>query len=560
MKPIFKPNFIQQSQLFPLDLNELIHNNHPCKLVYKIVEELNIEDILKGYKGGGTSSYDPRMLLRILFYGYYSNIFSSRKIAKSIEENIYFMWLSGGQRPDFRTINDFRGKRLKGKIEDLFKQMTLMMMDLGLVSLEKQYIDGTKLGANAHKYSFVWKKSVENYKAKLEEQIASVLTDIQSVIQLDNEHQSVPETVKVDSKQLVEEMAKLNEAIKSGKLSEPLSKDQQKSLKKLENEQIPRLSDYENKLKTLGDRNSYSKTDPDATFMRMKEDHMKNGQLKPGYNVQISTENQIITHYSIHPNPTDTLTLKQHLTSFKSTYGKQSSHIIADAGYGSEENYQMLENELIEFYIPYNTFRKEQKKKFLQNPFHPQNLFYNPDLDFLVCPMGQRMEKKYIKHTKTSNGFEQQNTVYQAQNCQECPLRSMCHKSKGNRKIEINHNLKRLKNIAKNALLSQEGKQIYQKRCIEPEPVFGNIKHNKGRSRFTLRSKPKVNIEFGLIAMAHNLAKWVAWLIPKKLSSVLTIDYCIYTHLYSLYRQIKMKFSQLFLINTQKIRLNTIYY
>lgn len=336
---------------------------------------------------------------------------------------------------------------------------------------------------------------------------------------MDNDCGDVAETVVVDSVQLGQEIAKLNEVIKERKLEGNLSKGQKKSLQKLEKEQLPKLSEYEEKLKIAGDRNSYSKTDPDATFMRMKEDHMKNGQLKPGYNVQISTDNQVITHYSIHTNPTDTLTLKSHLVGFKAAYKQQSTQVITDAGYGSEENYQFLEDQEIETYIPYNTFRKEQKKKFQQDPFHPQNLFYNAELDFLVCPMGQRMEKKYIKNTQTSSGFEQQHTVYQAKNCIGCPLRAMCHQSKDNRKIEINHNLKRLKNKAKNQLLSDEGKIIYKQRCIEPEPVFGNIKHNKARTRFLLRSMPKVNTEFGLIAMAHNLAKWLVLATQEKIDA-----------------------------------------
>ena len=171
MQAIFKPHSVHQQTLFPLDLNVLIPENHSARLIDSVVEKLEIPDIISQYKGGGTSSYHPKMLIKILFYGYLNNTYSCRKIAKSVKENIYFMWLSGGLQPDFRTINDFRGQKLKGSIEKLFSQLVEMMVDLDLISLEKQFIDGTKIEANAHKYSFVWKKSVEKNKAKLHQKI-----------------------------------------------------------------------------------------------------------------------------------------------------------------------------------------------------------------------------------------------------------------------------------------------------------------------------------------------------------------------------------------------------
>jgi transposase len=505
MPVVFKPNYINQGVLFPLDLNEKVGKNHACRVIHEVVSNLDISKILKQYKGGGTSSYDPRMLLGILFYGYLNNTYSCRKIAKAIEENIYFMWLSGGQTPDFRTINDFRGKKLKGEIDDLFSQIVKMMVQMGLVSLEKQFVDGTKIEANARKYSFVWKKSVENHKEKLEEKIKSVLGDIKTAIQADDAAPVAPENVAIDSNVLAEEIAKINEKIRASKVDTEVKKQ----LKDLTENKLPKLTEYENKLKTLGERNSYAKTDTDATFMRMKDDHMGNGQLKAGYNIQISTENQIITYYSVHQNRNDYNTLGPHLAGFEQQYGKQSIEITADAGYGNEENYDILSQKGIEYYIPYANFRKEQSKKFKGNPFHPQNLFYNAELDFLVCPMGQRMEKKYVKRSKTDNGFEQMSTIYEAKNCEGCPLRAMCHKSKQNRQIAINHKLNDFKATVKERLMSEEGKEIYKKRCIEPEPVFGNLKQNKGFRRFTLRSIPKVNIEFGLYAIAHNFAKYL---------------------------------------------------
>lgn len=505
MQPVFKHHSVHQQTLFPLDLNTLIAENHSARLIDSVVEKLEIPEIISQYKGGGTSSYHPKMLLKILFYGYLNNTYSCRKIAKAIKENIYFMWLSGGLQPDFRTINDFRGQKLKGSIEKLFSQLVEMMVDLDFISLEKQFIDGTKIEANAHKYSFVWKKSVEKNKARLQAKIDAVLSEIGQAIESDLMHTDKQEQVAINSEKLEEKIKAINQNTKTALLT----KKQKKVVEKLEKEQLVKLQEYEKHLENLGERNSYSKIDTDATFMRMKEDHMMNGQLKPAYNVQISTENQIITHFSVHQKSTDFTTLEPHLEGFKNAYNKDSKQIIADAGYGSEENYQMLDQKGVAFFIPYNMYRIEQTRKHKKNLFHAQNLFYNKELDFLVCPMGQRMEKIYTKKSKTSTGFLQQHSVYQAKNCNECPMRGQCFNAKGNRRIEINHNLQHLKTKARENLESEAGKEIYAKRCVEPEPVFGNIKQNKHFKRFTLRKLPKINIEFGLVAIAHNFAKWI---------------------------------------------------
>jgi transposase len=505
MQPVFKPHSVHQQTLFPLDLNTLIAENHSARLIDSVVEKLEIPDIISQYKGGGTSSYHPKMLLKILFYGYLNNTYSCRKIAKAIKENIYFMWLSGGLQPDFRTINDFRGQKLKGNIEKLFSQLVEMMVDLDFISLEKQFVDGTKIEANAHKYSFVWKKTVEKNKAKLQAKIDAVLSEIGQAIESDLMYTDNQEQVAIDSEKLEEKIQAINQNTKTALLTTK----QRKVVEKLEKEQLVKLQEYEKHLENLGDRNSYSKIDTDATFMRMKEDHMMNGQLKPAYNVQISTENQIITHFSVHQKSTDFTTLEGHLEGFKNAYGKKSKEIIADAGYGSEENYQMLTQRQVKFFIPYNMYRIEQTRKHKKNLFHAQNLFYNKELDFLVCPMGQRMEKIYTKQSKTTTGFLQQHSVYQAKNCNGCPMRGQCFNAKGNRRIEINHNLQHLKAKARENLESEAGKEIYAKRCVEPEPVFGNIKQNKHFKRFTLRKLPKINIEFGLVAIAHNFAKWI---------------------------------------------------
>ena len=501
----FKEVTSQQTVLFPSYIGDRIPENHPVRIVNDIVDKLKIDRVLELYKGGGTSSYHPRTMLKILFYSYFNNIYSCRRIEKMLQENIYFMWISGNNTPNFRTINHFRGNRLKNIIQDLFAEMVQLMAGLGYVSLDKQYIDGTKIEAAPNRYTFVWKGSAEKYKAKLEDKIKRVLSDIESAIKQDDQATSSGEEIdNIDSGELQKKIDELNQRL------DKLNKKQQKDVRKLEEEDLPRLKKYENQLDILGERKSYSKTDHGATFMRMKEDHMKNGQLKPGYNVQISTENQVITNYSLHQRPGDTATLEPHLEQFKQQQGKQSKEIIADSGYGSEQNYEYAQNNGIEAFVKYNWFHKEQKKKYKNNPFLPANLFYNEEGDFLVCPAGQKMNCVSVQERTSDLGYKSTVHIYEAINCKGCPMRGCCHKGKKNRRIEINHNLKKYRERAREKLMGEKGLEHRGKRPIEPEAVFGQIKFNNKFNRFTLRGLDKVDIEFGLVAISHNLRKIVA--------------------------------------------------
>jgi hypothetical protein len=261
----------------------------------------------------------------------------------------------------------------------------------------------------------------------------------------------------------------------------------------------------------LEDRNSFSKTDTDATFMRLKEDHMRNGQLKPAYNVQISSSNQYIVNYTIHPNPTDTTTLTDHIAQHEESFKNAPKVVIADAGYGSQENYTLLEGKEITAYVKYGMFDKQQNKNYkAKKPFSSDKLFYNPKKDCYTCPMGQQMHYIGDIKNKTSTGFEQTLRRYQAQNCYNCPLNGACHKSKGNRIIQVNVDLERQKKKAHELLNSPEGVERRKKRCFDVEPVFASIKGNHGFRRFMLRGKEKVGIEFGLLAIAQNIRKKAA--------------------------------------------------
>lgn len=277
--------------------------NHMVRVVDAVIDRLDISDILSTYRGGGNSAFNPKMMLKILVFAYLSNVYSSRRIEDLLRRDIYFMWLAGMKRPDFRTINYYRGKRLKDGFDAVFTQVVKLLHEEGFVSLKVQYIDGTKIESVANKYTFVWRGSVEKYDARLKTKTEALLSQIEQSRAIENQENPVSEELTA------EEVAKRVGRIKEKVDADNLSKEERKALKQIETDAVPRINRYKEQLETMGSRNSYSKTDPDATFMRMKEDAMLNGQLKPGYNVQISTEKQFITNFGIYQRPTDTLTI-----------------------------------------------------------------------------------------------------------------------------------------------------------------------------------------------------------------------------------------------------------
>jgi len=497
-RAVFKSNEQGQILLFPASLDEKVPQDSPARLVNQIVDNLDIAQIIDTYKGGGTSAYHPRMMLKVVLYSYLTNIYSSRKIEQALADRISFMWLSGGQQPDHNTINRFRSCHLKEDIHQIFTQVVLMLVDMGYLSLDVIYVDGTKIESRANRYTFVWKKTVEKNKAKLEEKIRKVLEQIEEGIAIENQMEDQP-PLPIDSKELRRRIEALNR--------ENRTKAEQKAIKTLEEKQLPKLEEYEKHLAILGDRNSYSKTDPDATFMRMKEDHMKNGQLKPAYNVQIGTENQFLTHYDFFPNPTDTLTFIPFMKGFCNRYGFYPDKGVADSGYGSEENYEFMEGNEIEPFVKYNYFHKEGKKAFRNNAFLAQNLYYNEKEDYFVCPMGQHMKKVGDSKRKTDSGYISKISIYEAENCNGCPLRCLCHKSKTNRRIEVNHNLNRHKHKVRELLTSPDGLFYRSQRPIEPEAVFGQMKYDKAYNRFRHFGEEKVKADFALFATAFNIGK-----------------------------------------------------
>lgn len=564
LTPVFKEYTQGQIVLLPRDLEEEIEPNHLVRVVNAAIEKMDLQVVYAQYKGGGTSSYHPKMLLKVLIYAYSQQIYSSRKIAKALRENIHFMWLSGNSQPDFRTINRFRGVVVRETIGEIFAAVLRILIEGGYVKLEHYFVDGTKLEANASKYSFVWAKNTKRYKEQVQGKVAELLEQIEQLnAGEDAEYgdQDLPErggSKPLDAAQLEAKIHELNERLRQmpqkekpadppsggeppqganephsgGSETAPVetvssqaaegqpkgnkrkqrhkTKAQQlaKEIQQLAEEYLPRLKKYEEQEAVLDGRNSYAKTDHDATFMRMKEDHMQNGQLKAGYNIQIGTEDQFVVGFSLHRRPGDPGCLIPHLEETKvQRGGRQPQKAIADSAYGSEENYAYLEKEGIEAFVKYNTFHQETKPRHQPDPFAAENMPYAEAQDAFTCPNGKLLRYKTTHRHRTDNGFKSERRIYVCEECSLCPFMQQCKKTDGNRQIRVSFRLREMRAQAKEKLLSEQGTALRKQRSIDVETVFGRIKQDWGFRRFLLRGLNKVKTEWGLLCIAHNLAK-----------------------------------------------------
>ena len=491
---------------------EEIPQGDTARLVDAIVEALPLKGFKKLYRERGRCAYHPKMMLKIILFAYMNNIYSCRKIEELLRYDIRFKWLAAQESPDFITINRFRN-RVKNEIGNIFTLIVLKLAEKGFISLDVEYVDGTKVESKANKYTFVWRKSVEKNREKLQEKLRILLQQIDEVIV----QEKAAEGGKADI--TTEELTTFIEELKASIPAEPETKDEEqkkarrekeKQIKELEKRR-DKLAEYDNQLKQIGDRNSMSKTDPDATFMHMKEDAMNNGQTKPGYNLQISTENQFITDFALFPNRTDTLTLIPFLNSFHDKYGHYVQTVVADSGYGSEENYRFMAEAGTEAYVKYNRFHIDLRQRKHPDPFRPENWPYNAEKDYLVCPMGQHMTRIGTTTTQTASGYTSEIVQYQAQNCKGCPLRGQCYKAQSDRRtIEVNHRLNAYKRQARERLTSEEGVKHRGQRCIEPEAVFGQMKYDMAYRRFRHFGKDKVTMDFAFFAIAFNIKKMCA--------------------------------------------------
>ncbi|ANB56246.1 transposase DDE domain protein [Anoxybacillus sp. B7M1] len=476
----------------PSHIADLIPPDNMAHVVHEMVERIPMETFLSYYKGGGASAYPPKMMTKIILYAYTQKMYHGREIARELEVHLPLMWLSGFQKPDFRSINRFRSERMKELIDDLFREIITLLVDDGYVKMEDYFVDGTKVEANANRYTFVWRKSAEKYREKLQANVDQLIAHIDGIVEKENTEESdaPPAWTSEEIRQKTREWEERLEA-------EPDHKALKKSIKTMKEGYLPRSEKYEHQLHVCGDCHSYSKTDVDATFMRLKEDHMRNGQLKPAYNVQVGSSEQFILGYSLYQRLGDTRCLLPHLETVREKYGVEPERLIGDAAYGSEENYVKLEENNLSALIKCNTYEKENTPKIQKNPHHQRNWTYKEE-DVWICVNGKKLVRIGTSKQTSESGYTSVTQHYPCHECEGCPFRSACTTSQYGRTTQWNPVYHEQKRKARERLESEVGQAQYRQRKTDIESVFGQIKQNRGFRRFVLRGLQKVSIEWGL--------------------------------------------------------------
>ena len=497
----------------PIETEILIAADDPVRLVSAVVERMDIRKIERSYSREGRNEYPPRILLKLFIYAFMRMIYSTREIERACGENICFMYLlEGHDPPDHNTLARFRSERLQPCKQELLEQLVTMLKEWGFVSLATVFIDGTKIEANANRYSFVWKKSVEKKLAKLKTQIADKLPGMLQGVGM---KWHIPEEVQVHHlkklrKKLYAQAEKEGHVWVSGKghHKAPL----QKAIETV-NGWLEKWKQYTRDIHICGDRNSYCKTDHDATFMHMKEDHMRNGQLKPGYNVNVATSEEFIIGNYISSERSDVLTLIP-FTEYLKRY--PIKRICADSGYESEENYCYFEADgSITLYVKPSNHEQKKTRKYRTDISRRENMLYDAATDSYTCANGKAITYDYTKKNKSKSGFEMETAVYSCKDCAGCPLKEKCIRACGSKKpleerskvIYVSKRFARQREEMEQRINTEEGKLIRVNRSIQAEGIFAMTKEDMAFRRFLLRGAVKVEAEWMLLSLAYNLLK-----------------------------------------------------
>ena len=497
----------------PLNLETIIPVDDSVRLLSQFVEAMDLTDLYSTYERINTVS--PRMLLKIVLYSYMNGDYSSRSMELNCKRDINFMYLLEGKPvPDHATFARFRSIHFAPCAKRILAEMSNLLYELGEISGETIFIDGTKIEACANKYTFVWKKAVTKNQAKLLIKIADLIAECEQLYGIRIVHGDI---VKMkDVKRLRKKLYALKQEENIvfvhgiGKRKTQL----QKSIETLE-DYLERLKGYTKKLHICGKRNSYSKTDHDATFMRMKEDAMGNGQLKPAFNLQHGVDSEYIVWLTIGPQPTDTTTLIPFLKETEEYLAFKYQKIIADAGYESEENYVFLDrNQQLAFIKPSN-YEISKKRKYKNDIGRIENMDYDEESDSYICKNRKQLSFTHLRRSKSKTGYVSEKNIYQCKECNDCPYKKECIKG-NNCKTPIEERNKML-SVAKiflkyreedlERILSDEGILLRINRSIQAEGSFGELKQDMQFRRYLSRGTANVLAESVLLAMAKNVNK-----------------------------------------------------
>ena len=499
----------------PLDIEKNIPSDDPVRLLSAFVEGMELSDLYNTYGKIKKDQVSPRQLLKIVIYAGMNRIYSSRDIERSCRRDINFMYLLEGKpSPDHATIARFISLHLSQCSSNILAEVSNILYGLGEISGRHIFIDGTKIESAANRYTFVWKKAVTKNQTKLFAKITELIAECEEMYGLKLVYQ---DSISLHS------LKRIRKKLYAIKGSEGITfvhgigrrkSAIQKSIESLEM-YIGKLKEYIHKLYACGERNSYSKTDPDATFMRMKEDHMLNGQLKPAYNLQHGVDSEYITWLTINPNPTDTKTLIPFLKDMEQNLGFKYTEIVADAGYESEENYLFIEANGQTAFIKPNNYEISKKRRFKTDIGKMENMGYDKENDFYICKNDRKLTAQYEKNGKTATGYRRTTTVYKCSDCSGCPYKTDCIKGNNcktsmeqrNKTLYVSKTMKQKRAEDLERITSPYGIQLRVNRSIQAEGSFASVKQDMEFRRYMYRGKENVTAQSVILAIAHNINK-----------------------------------------------------
>lgn len=481
-------------------------------IVYTFVELLKGVDLSKYLPTHthGNQNHNSLALLKTVLFAFVDNKRTLREMEHACKVDLRYLWLSQETKPSFMTFQRFIKNQLTGSIKDIFYDINQYLIEVDNIDMTNLFIDGTKIEAYARKTSFVWKKSVLTYQERLHLKITETLAQmnemIPSIDMFMPKGQYTPEEVRVYINYLELLIQKHKVLLVHGKGSK---KTVYQRFQEKFKEYREKLLEYENHLEICGSRNSYSKTDHDATFMNMKYDYYnRTGVFKPGYNLQIGVSDEYIMHLGLYPNPTDTKTFIPFMDSYYERYGSYPMNPVGDAGYGGYDNYMYCVEKGMNLTMKYNYFQKKNfDNKFKKKIYHSQNFEENEE-GYKVCPAGHPFNQYQGDSNNNRGEYEQISQIYTTGKCEGCPLKKECTKAKGDRELRRNVILEELQKEADKKLLSDEGKELRKQRCSQAEGAFGVLKEDKKFERFYRREQENVETEMFLVAIGFNIRKY----------------------------------------------------